>query len=124
MSRSYNVGMETMSELVVYLDQKFNIIDDSFAAVDKKFNSLNERMDSFERRKDLTDDYNDSRFDHIERRFDSLDSRVSTIYDGVDALSRLAENTYQELRLLNKQVLRHDIWIHQLADHSSFILER
>ncbi|MDO8512865.1 MAG: hypothetical protein Q7S57_06365 [bacterium] len=102
---------EDYSELVEYLDKKFNKIDERFADIDKHFvsndkhfNTLDQRLISVEAKID----------DLQENKADKKD--VSELLDAVDAYSAKSDKYFQEMIMTSRKSDRHERWIHELAE--------
>ncbi len=61
-------------------------------------------------------EYLDQKFISIDRRFEAMEERFIESQRGLDVYAKRADEYFQEMKLLTRQVDRHDRWIHRLAD--------
>ncbi len=88
---------EDFSELIEYLDGKFNSIDERFNGVDKRFDGIDDRLNSLE-----------------ENKADKSD--VRDLMSSVDAYAKKADTYFQEMVALSHKVDRHEKWLRQVAE--------
>jgi len=82
---------EDFSELVQYLDGKFNAIDGKFVDVDKQFKE-------------------------IRGEFGDLKKDFNNLQVAIDGYAVKADTYFQEMVALSHKVDRHEKWLLQLAD--------
>lgn len=90
--------MKEFIELKDYLVVKF-------VELDGKFGEVHARLDQ-----------HDEEFMKMNRRFDATDKTIADMYTNIDAYSKKADTYFQEMKLLNRQVGRHEDWHHQAAE--------
>ena len=127
------------SELIEYLDGKFEKIDDRFEKIDDRFEKIDDRFEKI-----------DVRFEKIDDRFEKIDgqflmvsrelgdikenlqaledhkadkSDINDLMTAVDAYAKKADTYFQEMVMLAHKVDRHEKWMHQLADKLGVKLE-
>ena len=126
---------EDFSELVEYLDGKFNTIDGKFELIDGKFERVDEKFDKI-----------DEKFDKIDGRFDKIEGEIGDIkgeilglkenladkadkididnlLTAIDGYAKKADTYFQEMVALSHKVDRHEKWLLQLADKLGVKLE-
>ncbi len=81
---------EDFSELIEYLDGKFN-------SIDERFNGIDERLSNLE-----------------ENKADKSD--VRDLMSSVDAYAKKADTYFQEMVALSHKVDRHEKWLRQVAE--------
>ena len=91
---------QDFSELVEYLDQKFNAINASFFDVNTKIDTVDAKLDS---------------------KADKAD--VNDLLTAIDAYAHKADTYFQEMVMLAHQVDKLEKWIHLLADKVGLKLE-
>lgn len=122
--------IQTLPELVQYLDGKFLRIDERFEAVDARFDHMETRADKV----DLRLAQNDQQFKSIDARFESLESELYSFreetkvefgrfYAGLDVLVHKMDEQFQEITFLIRKVGRHETWLHKLAAKAGIKLE-
>lgn len=95
------------SELVEYLDKKFQIVADKqdIARLDSRIDGLDKAVDHL-----------DSRIDGLEFKFEDLRGDFRKLQEAVDAYAKKADTYFQEMVLLSRRVDRMEKWIHQIAE--------
>jgi len=91
---------ENFSELIEYLDRKFEKVDDKFGVITQKFIGLEEKIDIKADKED-----------------------VVNLIGSVDAYSKKADDYFQEMVMLSHKVDRHEKWLHQVAEKLGIKLE-
>lgn len=94
---------EDHSELIEYLDGKFNKVDKEFDKVDEKFKSL---IDIFPTKEEVA----------TKQDFEELRKDLARLADGVDAYVKKADTYFQEMVMLSHKVDRHEKWLLQIAE--------
>jgi len=105
---------EDFSELVQYLDGKFNTIDGKFERVDERLDKVDERLDKIEGeihgiKENLVD------------KADKID--VDNLLTAIDGYAKKADTYFQEMVALAHKVDRHEKWLFQLAEKLGVKLE-
>jgi chromosome segregation ATPase len=109
---------EDYSELVEYLDKKFNKIDERFAGIDERFADIDKHFVSNDKHFITLD----QRLISVEAKIDDLQENkadkkdVSNLLDAVDAYSAKSDKYFQEMIMASRKSDRHEQWIHQIAD--------
>ena len=88
---------EEFSELIQYLDNKFEGVDNKFGKVDQKLLDVDDKL------KDLQDNKADK-------------SDVNNLLGAIDAYAKKADAYFQEMVMLAHKVDRHEKWLHQVAE--------
>ena len=126
---------EDFSELVEYLDGKFNTIDGKFERVDEKFNKVDERFDKVDEKFNKVDE----RFDKVEEELGGIKGEmlglkenladkadkidIDNLLTAIDGYAKKADTYFQEMVVLSHKVDRHEKWLLQLADKLGVKLE-
>lgn len=87
------------SELIEYLDGKFNRIDEKFELIDE-------------------------RFEQVESELAGLRGIVLSGQTGLDAYTKKADIYFQEMTFLSRQVDRHENWIEKASSKIGIKFER
>ena len=85
------------SELIEYLDGKFNNVDENFNNIDRQL------LDLKESKADKED--------------------INNLMSAVDAYAKKADGYFQEMLMLSHKVDRHEKWLLQIADKLGIKLE-
>ncbi|MDD5145852.1 MAG: hypothetical protein PHF44_03355 [Candidatus Pacebacteria bacterium] len=102
---------EDFSELVDYLDKKFDRVDQQFSGVDRRFiNGEQKIIDISEKIESL-----------VETKADKSD--INNLVNAVDAYAKKADAYFQEMLMLAQKVDRHEKWLHQVAEKLGVKLE-
>jgi len=88
---------EDFSELIKYLDKKFNKIGESFVLVENRLGNIEEN------------------------KADKSD--VNNLINAVDAYAKKADEYFQEMVMFSYQLKRHEKWIQQIAEKLGIKLE-
>jgi len=129
---------QDFSELIEYLDEKFQKIDGGFKRVDQRFQKIDERFEQIDQRSQQID----GRFGQIDQRFQKLfdvfatkeDLKEATeklatkedfnnLLNSVDTYAKKADTYFQEMVMLAHKVDRHEKWIRQIAEKLGVKLE-
>ena len=89
------------SELLAYLDQRFDAVDQRFDAVDRRLDGIDRRLDAVDQRFDTMD----QRFDTVEQRQDATDRRLE---DSRRHLGILIENLDGKIQIVAEGVINVD----------------
>lgn len=105
---------EDFSELVEYLDGKFNTVDGKFERVDERLDKVDERLDKIEGgmqglKENLAD------------KADKID--IDNLLTAIDGYAQKADTYFQEMVVLSHKVDRHEKWLLQLAEKLGVKLE-
>ncbi len=95
---------EDFSELIEYLDVKFNDINKRFNNIEGDIISIDERLGNLE-----------------ENKADKSD--VQDLISSVDTYAKKADTYFQEMVMLSHKVDRHEKWLRQVADKLGVKLE-
>ena len=91
------------SELVEYLDKKFNNIDDKFNNIDDKFNNIDDKFSQIDGKFDVVSQKNfniDEKLERLEaNKADKSD--IDNLLGAVDGYAKKADTYFQEMVLLN-----------------------
>ncbi len=106
------------SELIEYLNKKFNGVDEKFDGVDEKFDGVHKRFDK------LFDVF--ATKENIQEIVKNLSTKedFNNLLNAVDAYAKKADTYFQEMVMLAHKVDRHEKWIQQLAEKLGVKLER
>jgi len=88
---------QDFSELIKYLDEKFNKLDEDIVALRGEVADIKERM--------------------------ATKVEVNKLLDAVDAYMKQGEDYRQEMLMLSHKVDRHEKWIQQIAEKLGIKLE-
>jgi len=102
---------EDFSELIQYLDGKFNNVDQKFGTIDRKFEIVDQKLI------ELDEDIKDVKEKMVIKE-DFQDLQTS-----VDAYAQKADTYFQEMVMLTHKVDRHEKWLHQVAEKLGIKLE-
>ncbi|MFH1657474.1 MAG: hypothetical protein ABH919_03330 [bacterium] len=120
------------SELVEYLDKKFNNVDGKFNDIDKKFDNIDGKFDN------IDNNFNqiDNKFDIVSQKIFDIDEKlermeenkadksdIDNLLGAVDGYAKKADTYFQEMVLLSHKVDRHEKWIQQMAEKLGVKLE-
>lgn len=92
------------SELIDYLDIKFQKIDVRFEKIDEKFERIDERFERI-----------DERFERIDERFNENEISIRNLQNSVDKLAHQVLSFQQEMTIMTMKVARMENWIQQVA---------
>ena len=108
---------EEFSELVEYLDGKFNKIDERFEKIDERFEKVDERFES------LHDIFVTK--DEFKAAVEVLSTKedFNNLMNAVDAYAAKADRYFQEFLMLAQKVDRHEKWLLQIAEKLGIKLE-
>jgi len=93
---------EDFSELIEYLDKKFNNIDSRFSDIDSRFLDIDSRFSDI-----------DSRFSDIDSKLEDLcenkadKSDINELINAVDAYAKKADIYFQEMLMLAHKIDHH-----------------
>jgi archaellum component FlaC len=99
------------SELIEYLDGKFQKIDDRFERIDGQFVEVSRQFGEVNNKLEILE----------ENKSDKSD--VNDLTTAIDAYAKRADTYFQEMVMLAHKVDRHEKWMHQLADKLGVKLE-
>ncbi len=113
---------DRVHEKFAEVDLRFDAIDKKFDAIDKKFEEVDRKFDEVDRRFDEVDKkfiilemkMDDMREDILER----MDTRFAALYEFLDSHTKRMDAALEEIALTNRQLKRHDRWIHELAERT------
>jgi uncharacterized coiled-coil DUF342 family protein len=127
------------SELVEYLDGKFNKVDEKFIKIDEKFIGIDQRFNKVDEKFVRIDEKfvgTDQKFDKISGEIINTKQEVvnikenmvtkddfSNLLTSVDGYAHKADGYFQEMVMLSKKVDRHETWLLQVADKLGIKLE-
>lgn len=117
--KEYNRKMaEDYTELVEYLDKKFNKIEERFNGVDEKFVKIGT---DFVGLKTQIFDLDEKITDLQENKADKKD--ISDLVGSVDSYSVKSDKYFQEMLMVSHKTDRHEKWLHEIAEKAEAKLE-
>lgn len=113
------MAKEDFSELVEYLDKKFEEVATK-ADVDRRFNVVERRLDSVDHRLDSVENSViglNNRLTTVEEKMEGLATKedINRLYDAVDAYAKKADTYFQEMAAMAQKLRRLERWIEELA---------
>jgi len=115
---------QDFSELIEYLDEKFQKIDGGFKRVDQRFQKIDERFEQIDQRFQKLFDVFATKED-LKEATEKLATKedFDNLFNSVDAYAKKADTYFQEMVMLAHKVDRHEKWIRQIAEKLGVKLE-
>jgi chromosome segregation ATPase len=118
--------LETVEQRLEVVDQRLETVEQRLEVVDQRLEVVDQRLEAVDARLEGVDKHLkhlDECCDHLEVSIRVNNEQLSEMYTGLDAYANKADTYFQEMQLLNRQVRRHENWLHKIASKTQVRLE-